>query len=123
MTDTRAFAHWQKEINDGDAVDPRKALLMLAAARSDDVRRGQFKRFDRPDWRYVNFGFTPGQPLTDVLQTEPFHGQLLDALQSNLTIYKDPKASVADRAVALSWVLHLTGNITQLSTISVFATV
>lgn len=35
------------------------------------------------------------------------------ALRSNLTLYRDAKASKADRAVALSWVLHLTGDITQ----------
>ena len=82
-----SYAHWQKEISDSEGVDQRKALFMLAAAWLDDVRRGQFKRFDHPDWHYVNFAFTPGQPLTDVLQTEPFQGQLLgltlqpDALQ------------------------------------------
>ena len=61
----------------------------------------------------VNFAYTPGQPLVDVLQTAPFNGKLLEALASNLASYKDTTASSADRAVALSWVLHLAGDLTQ----------
>lgn len=110
---TPAYVHWQKEINDSEVVDQRKTLFRLAAAWPDDARRGQFRRFDHPAWHYVNFALTPGQPLTDVLQTEPFHGQPRDTLRSNLTIYEDPKASISDCAVALSWVLHLSGDITQ----------
>ena len=104
---------WDRDLLDSPTVDRNKALFMLAAAFPDDARIGQFKRFDRPDWHYVNFRYTPSQPLTDVMTTAPFNGKLLDALQANLRIYRDSKAGAADRAVALSWVLHLTGDITQ----------
>ena len=86
---------------------------MLAGAFPDDARIGRFKQLDRPNWHYVNFRYTPNQPLTDVMAAAPFNGKLLDALESNLRIYRDSKADAADRAVALSWILHLTGDITQ----------
>lgn len=108
-----AYEKWDRELLDSPTVDPKKALFMLAAAFPDDARTGQFKRFDRPDWHYVNFRYTPNQPLTDVMATAPFNGKLLDALELNLRVYRDSNADAADRAVALSWVLHLTGDITQ----------
>lgn len=108
-----AMAKWERELEDAPTVDRNRALFMLAAAFPDDARIGQFKRFDRPDWHYVNFRYTPTLPLTDVLKTPAFNGKLLDALQTNLLVYRDTRADAADRAVALSWVLHLTGDITQ----------
>ena len=108
-----AFSKWQSDLGDSPTVDRTKALLMLAAAFADDARIGQWKRFDKPNWHYVNFKYTPGQPLVDVLKTEPFNGKLLQALSANLTTYGDTSASLADRALAVSWVLHLAGDITQ----------
>ena len=108
-----SFSKWERDLDDAPAIDRSKALLMLAAAFPDDARIGQFKRYDRPNWHYVNFAYTPGQPLVDVQQTAPFNGKLLEALASNLATYKDTTASPADRAVALSWVLHLAADLTQ----------
>ena len=108
-----AFSHWQKELDESAVTDKRKALFMLAAAFPDDVRRGQFKRFDHPDWHYVNFRYSPTEPQTDVARAEPFNGKLMDMLQSSLATYKEGKTATADRAVALSWVLHLSGDLTQ----------
>lgn len=108
-----AYAHWQSELSDHTEVDRGEALFMLAAAWPDDVRRGQFKRFDQPTWHYVNFAYTPGKPLADVLGSEPFNGQLLSQLLANLSLYRDRNNAPALRAVALSWVLHLGGDITQ----------
>ena len=97
-----AFSKWQSDLGDSPTVDRTKALLMLAAAFADDARIGQWKRFDKPNWHYVNFKYTPGQPLVDVLKTEPFNGKLLQALSANLTTYGDTSASLADRALAVS---------------------
>lgn len=108
-----AFVHWQNEIADNPGVDRGEALFMLAAAWPDDVRRGQFKRFDRPDWHYVNFAYTPGKAPVDVFGSEPFNWQLLGQLVANLALYRDAKNTPALRAVALSWVLHLAGDLTQ----------
>ncbi len=108
-----AFTAWQNELADNPAVDRGEALFMLAAAWPDDVRRGQFKRFDRPDWHYVNFAYTPGKPTANVLASAPFNGQLLDQLVANVGVYRDTKNAPALRAVALSWTLHLAGDLTQ----------
>ena len=108
-----ACEKWDGDLLDSPTIDRNKALFMLAAAFPDDARIGQFKKFDRPSWHYVNFRYTPNQPLTDVMATAPFNGKPLDALEANLRMYRDSKADVADRAVALSWILHLTGDITQ----------
>ena len=79
-----AFSKWQSDLEDSPTVDRKKALLMLAAAFADDARIGQWKRFDKPNWHYVNFKYTPGQPPVDVLKTEPFNGKLLEALSAIL---------------------------------------
>ncbi len=79
--------------------------LMMECARWPDDARGTM--FDHPTWHY---GDTPSGDAPAPLQTS---GQAIDALELNFHEAADPQAPVADRALALCWVMHLAGDIHQ----------
>lgn len=113
LTSHPAYAEWKQEAQDYIDIDGNKVAFMLAAAFADEARRGQYKRFDRPDWHYVNYPVTAGKPLVNVALTPPMTGKLIDSLQENIAIYRDTRKPNVDRAIALSWILHLVGDLHQ----------
>jgi hypothetical protein len=84
-------------------------LLALAARWPDDVRGDS--TFHRGAWHYVNF------PLVATGDTTPppatMSGDLLDVLPRTRALLRDPAAPPAQKAIALCWLLHLTGDIHQ----------
>lgn len=96
----------RKESGDRDMV-----LFMQAARWADDVRT-QHKAQNRPPWHYINLPFRPeGQPDTvQIREPEPIN--ILTALASNESVVKGDN-DAARRAIALSWLFHLVGDIHQ----------
>ena len=98
---------------------------------SESVRR----RYHRGTWHYVNLPIyltehdaasLDGQLDHNMsLQFEPPLQQNLNvvqALQGNLAVWQDQSAANADKAVALCWILHLTGDLHQpLHTVALFS--
>jgi len=105
------------------------------AAVWPDVARGLSEedriRYDRPSWHYVDgawlrgeglqgnlyVGAEPrptitGEPPGSVTDVRDVDNMIL-ALEYNLALLDDESQSAAARAVALCWVLHLTGDIHQ----------
>ncbi len=79
-------------------------------------------KFNRPTWHYMNDPFVleaksdTTQPATKpVAASQPTTKEvnILEALADNRAILADTTAPAADRAVALCWVLHLTGDLHQ----------
>lgn len=106
-----AYAEWTEQIRKqaarpGARFDPDAALFMLAARWPDDVRR---TRDDHPSWHFVNHpyavGGTPPRPAA--------HPNLEDAFEANRRIVRDANRSAGERAIALSWILHLVGDAHQ----------
>jgi hypothetical protein len=88
----------------------RARLLFLEFARWPDDARGT--TYDHPTWHYASRPViragTPNPPRpTDA------SGQAIEALELNLRVAANPHAPIADRAVALCWVMHITGDMHQ----------
>lgn len=100
--------------------------------REDDPKR--YRAFNHSTWHYVNFPLWfdgdaqsrfEGQ-LTTNLSLDPNEGNsdrwnAPQAVASNIRIIADPGAAAADRALALSWLLHVVGDLHQpLHTVAIF---
>jgi S1/P1 Nuclease len=82
-----------------------RALFMWMARWPDDVRETPY---DRPKWHYY------GRVVSGWTRTFTFHvGDADKAHPDNLAIARDAKRSPADRAVALCWLFHITGDMHQ----------
>jgi S1/P1 Nuclease len=103
-------SQWQAKIAQEAPDDPDLFLFMLAARWADDARKGDD---DRPTWHYINFPFVLGSANAKV-PSVPTDGSenILTALKQNRAVLDAPGAN-ANKAVALAWIFHLTGDIHQ----------
>jgi len=91
------------------AEDRDLAVFMNAARWADDVRSGRFEDYSETRWHYVNYHYEdgdltpPGAPSDD--------GFLLWALDENERRLHE--GSRTERAVALTWMFHLVGDVHQ----------
>lgn len=86
--------------------EERDRRIFLETARwPDDIRGGAH---DHPTWHYALRPVAQG----GASPTAP-HGQAPEALALNLAVARDPAAPIADRAVALCWIMHILPDIHQ----------
>lgn len=95
----------------GASADERNKRIFLELARWPDDTRGSIH--DHPTWHYssrplINAASPPPQAPQDLPQ-----GAATEAFALNLNVAADPRASAAERAVALCWVFHLVGDMHQ----------
>jgi hypothetical protein len=109
--------------------DRARWLLWQAAYWPDLARRfpdSERSNFHRGTWHYINHVVwltdEDRAALGDTLahnRSTSYRGSLRDglnavqALKGNLQTWRDPSASDADKAVALCWILHITGDLHQ----------
>lgn len=114
-----AFDAWKAEYDTARAhlpadVDFGTFLFVRASTWPDEIRgtaKPKLAPFDHPNWHFVDYplkapSFTSGPspaPTDDVLF----------GLKRSLATLADKKAGLAQRAAALSWVIHLIGDIHQ----------
>ena len=114
-------SYWKGQLEKVSEIDRDEMLFMLAPRWADDIRTRD-KAQHRGPWHYINFPFKPdGQPLS--VQTSPPQAvNILTALTENERIVKmenDP----ARKAIALTWLFHLVGDIHQpLHSVQIFTT-
>ena len=102
---------WQTRLPVVPVADHGLVLFMQASRWADDVRR-QGKAQNRPSWHYINLPFKPdGQPA-DVQMREPEPVNILTALAENENVVKNENDSER-KAIALTWLFHLVGDIHQ----------
>lgn len=94
-------------------LDDSLILFMMASVFADDARRGKFESFDRPDWHYINYAIEPGKTSANIASSRALTGRLPEALAENLALLRDASKPDVERAVALSWALHLVGDLHQ----------
>ncbi|MEI9992568.1 MAG: S1/P1 nuclease [Rhizomicrobium sp.] len=87
----------------------RTLRLMMECARWPDDQRGT--PFDHPTWHYAEVATAGAGAPADM--PKAVSGQAIEALRLTLAEAGDPLAPVADRALALCWVMHLAGDIQQ----------
>lgn len=100
---------WKKKLEAVPPEDRDLYLFMLAPRWADDIRKTDY---DRPTWHYVTNWYTPpGKSApSKVPAAEPENAAT--AFAANVTKLKTA-ADPSDRAVALTWVCHLVGDIHQ----------
>jgi hypothetical protein len=108
-----AAADWREWELVFPATSPAKLRFTLASVWPDEVRRGAFKAYDRPDWHYVNYPVRAGQPRVDINATSPMTGKAIETLTAQLELLGSADRTAHERAIALSWVLHLVGDLAQ----------
>jgi len=114
-------ALWAKRLEQVDPDDREQAMFMMAARWADDIRNNP--DYNRPPWHYFDYPYKPpGQPES-VATEEPPVPNIEIAYRENIDILKKPDASPAEKAVALCWIMHLTGDSHQpLHSVSLFST-
>jgi hypothetical protein len=78
----------------------------------DEIWSNRKERYDHPDWHYVNHFWTPGPPPR-ALPERGTLGELSVRLAESISKASDPALAAPERAVALLWVLHLSGDAHQ----------
>src|SRR5262245_53487956 len=112
---------WREQLDKLPSAERDEMLFMLAPLWADDIRT-QDRAFHQGPWHYINFPFKPdGQP--DSVRTKPPDAvNILTALAENETKAKAER-NTEERAVALTWLFHLVGDIHQpLQTVQIFTT-
>jgi hypothetical protein len=79
---------------------------MLAARWPDDVRGRP--EYHRDVWHYINYPYRPPSTAT----AKPEGDNIVDELEKNRLLVKTG-ADAGARAIALCWVMHLTGDVHQ----------
>ena len=92
-----------------DDDDRGQAIFMRAARWADDIRSGRHESHSRPTWHYVNYHYSPPELTPPKASGD---GDLLNALRDNRDRLAS-SASATERALALTWLFHLVGDIHQ----------
>jgi S1/P1 Nuclease len=100
---------WKTQIDRESPSDPDLYLFMAAARWADDARK---TAEDRPTWHYVNLPFKLGSIPTITPNAPVGEDNILTALQQNRTLLDTP-GTTAKKAIALTWIFHLMGDIHQ----------
>lgn len=113
-------------VSPDDANSPQESqhLFMRAAIWPDLVRTRDPKDadFHHGDWHYIDYPIIPEGTDRATLEIPPVEEKLeagkpphnvLQALEWSVQQLKNPDVSPADKAVALSWLVHLVGDVHQ----------
>jgi hypothetical protein len=99
-------SRWSDILDHASERQQDQVLFMLAARWPDDVRETDE---DRPTQHYVNKPIVIG----DATPPDSVGGDIEVAFRSALHTLRDANKSDAEKAVALCWLFHLTGDIHQ----------
>ena len=95
-----------------DDVELGLYLFMRASVWPDEIRNRNHPQhhMDAPKWHYMNYKLTfPFDGVMDIVD----HDNVLDAIKTCLRTYRSKTTSDKQKAIALSWVAHLVGDIHQ----------
>lgn len=79
----------------------------------DEIWSHRKERYDHPDWHYVNRFWTPGPSGPRPLPERGMLGELSTRLAESISKAGNASLPGEERALALAWVLHLTGDAHQ----------
>jgi hypothetical protein len=104
-------SRWKDQLANLHAPERDEMLFMVATRWADDIRTRD-KAQHRGPWHYIDWPFKPdGQPAS-VQSKPPGAVNILTALAENERIAKTDNDPTR-RAIALSWLFHLVGDIHQ----------
>jgi hypothetical protein len=100
---------WLPMITARGMADHDIMLFMFAARWADDVR--DEPQYDHPTWHYTNLPFVPAGDTTR--PPAGIGGDVVTEAEHNISVLRDPEASDTAKAIALTWVFHLVGDVHQ----------
>jgi hypothetical protein len=113
------YEDWKDAMDHNSSVDRDMILFMLAARWPDDARGTPE---DRPTDHYINLPYIP-HPSPSLDEPDEIEGELVHAFRHNLRVLRDTHKPASQRAIAIAWLLHLTGDCHQpLHTAKLFTT-
>ena len=111
---------WARQLDRVDPADRDQALYMLAARWPDDIRSDP--DYDHPAWHYIDVPYKPAGQPDSVEIAPPPDPNIETAYRTNVEILKGTGKD-AEKAVALCWIFHLTGDVHQpLHSVALFST-
>ena len=87
--------------------------FLRAATWADWVRSHHKEQFDHPTWHYINYPIVPPGSKVDAAKHEPPAKQENIVNQLAVCVEKIGKGSDEEKAVYLTWLFHLVGDIHQ----------
>jgi hypothetical protein len=100
--------------------ESNRRLFMLAARWPDDVRGDH--NFDRPKDHFINLPYKPPDQPNTVKVSQPAAEHLVAAHAEHIATMRSAAAD-EERAIALCWIFHLTGDVHQpLHSVTLFST-
>jgi hypothetical protein len=87
--------------------------FMKAATWADWVRSHHREQFDHPAWHYINYPIVPAGSAVDAAQHEPPAKQENVVNQLAVCLEKIGSGSDEEKAVYLTWLFHLVGDVHQ----------
>jgi len=115
------FAKWEKAYHPNPNLDLAAYVFMKSSAWPDEIRKSG-SQYDHPNWHFIDY---PLVPPTFPIEPgpKPTDDILFGVMQCEKTL-SDTNASPESRAVYLSWLIHLVGDVHQpLHCASLFTTV
>jgi len=105
------YARWEAEFIPGKSdLDLAGFVFMQASTWPDEIRRNH-SQFDHPHWHYMDY---PLRPTSFPPEPSPTPGDdALFGIEQSEKVLEDGKAPPELRAVYLSWLLHLIGDLHQ----------
>jgi hypothetical protein len=79
----------------------------------DEIWSKRKESYDHPEWHYVNHFWTPGPSGSRALPERGTLGELSTRLSESISKVRNSSLPAPERAVALAWLLHLTGDVHQ----------
>ncbi len=103
------FGKWERQFGqDGEPVSFDLYLLMRASDWADEIRRGG-NTHNHPRWHYTNYPLQP--PDFPVVERLRPGADILTGFDRTLETLSDRSAAAEEKAVALSWLIHLVGDV------------
>ena len=104
------YAQWKNEFSNLKDI-PEGSFLFMKAATWPDVIRKSGSKDDHPKWHYITtkIDFVNGHNSNALNHDE----NILSALQLCMDSLKNPATAASRKAVYLSWIIHLIGDIHQ----------
>jgi hypothetical protein len=105
------YEKWAGSIADGPAnPDFGLGIFMRASTWPDEIRRGESK-YNHPKWHYIDYPLKP--PKFRFVPAPSPDDDILYGIQQCEKTLSDRKASPEERAVYLSWLIHLVADLHQ----------
>ena len=105
------YARWQDSLR-GDAGSPEfeMEIFMRASTWPDEIRRRE-SEYNHPRWHFIDYPLKP--PKFPLVPDSSPEDNIVFAIQQCEKTLSSRKASPEERAVFLSWLIHLIGDLHQ----------